>query len=318
MKRCEMMHAEEMDRREFCQKSLAFGAALYSASLFNWIAPSPVQAATEATPDLVAVKNGEPDVMFDKAIAAIGGIEQVVQSGQIVVIKPNIGWNRGPETAANTNPLLVKRIVEHCVNAGAKKVYVFDNSVTSSGGPKCYQKSGIEEAATAAGATMAPAHATKYYGEITIPGAKSLPKTLVHELIHEADVLINVPVLKHHFGSQLTIAMKNLMGVVWDRDAYHRQGLHQCIADFCLFRKPDLNVVDAYQVTMRNGPHRAREKDLELKKTLLLSRDIVAVDTAAAKVFGIEPEKVRHIGYGQEHQLGTMDLESLQIERIVL
>jgi uncharacterized protein (DUF362 family) len=318
MKHCKMLQAENMDRREFCKKSLVLGAAVYGASLFDWTTPLHAQAAPGTIPDLVAVRNGEPDVMFDQAIAAIGGIEQVVKSGQIVVVKPNIGWNREPETGANTHPLLVKRIVEHCVNAGAKKVYVFDNSVSSRQGPKCYQRSGIEDAATAAGAVMVPAHNKKYFGEITIPGARKLEKTMVHELIPEADVLINVPVLKHHSGSQLTIAMKNLMGVVWDRGAYHRKGLHHCIADFCLYRKPDLNVVDAYQVTMRNGPNRARKEDLELKKALLLSRDIVAVDTAAAKVFGIEPERVRHIGYGQEHQLGTMNLESLQIERIVL
>jgi uncharacterized protein (DUF362 family) len=141
---------------------------------------------------------------------------------------------------------------------------------------------------------------------------------LVHELILEADVLINIPVLKHHFASQLTIAMKNLMGAVWNRSEYHAKGLHACIADFCLFRKPDLNVVDAYQVTMQRGPQNARPEDLELRKTLLLSPDIVAVDAAATKLFGKEPAQIQHIKLGHELQLGNMNLEELQVKRIVL
>lgn len=318
MKHSKAEDPNRMDRREFCKKTLALGAAAYSTSLFGWTNPVRGQEASVAIPDLVAVKNGEPDVMFDKAIAAMGGMENFVQKGQIVVVKPNIGWVREPETAANTNPLLVKRIVEHCLNAGAQKVYVFDHPVNDRTAEKAYQRSGIEAAAKDGGATFVPAHHEKYYQKVEIPGSKALQEAQVHEVLLESDVFINVPVLKHHMSSRLTIAMKNLMGVVWDRQAYHRKNLHQCIADFCLFRKPDLNIVDAYAVTMKNGPNRAREKDLDQKKTLLLSTDIVAIDTAAAKVFGIEPDRVNHIKFGHEQQIGTMNLDELKIERIVL
>ena len=195
-----------MDRREFFKKSFAVGAAVYGTSLFEWIDTVAAQD-TAAMPDLVAIKNGEPDVMFDKAIEAMGGIGKFVQKGQTVVVKPNIGWNRGPETAANTNPLLVKRIVEHCLNAGAKKVYVFDHGVDYS--VNTYKTSGIEEAAKAGGAIVVPSEDLKYYQKVTIPGAEKLKEPQVHEALLEAEVLINVPVLKHHFASQLTIAMKN-------------------------------------------------------------------------------------------------------------
>jgi len=311
-----MNETSSLSRREFFQKSLAVGAAAYSASLLGW--PGNLLAQEAAFPDLVAVKNGEPDVMLDKAMTAIGGMSRFVQKGQTVIVKPNIGWNREAETAANTNPLLVKRVVEHCLQAGAKKVYVFDHPVDDSTAEKAYVTSGIEGAAKSAGAVVVPAHNKKYYQEVEIPNATRLKKTSVHELVFESDVLINVPVLKHHMASSLTIAMKNLMGIVWDRNAWHASGLNACIADFCLYKKPTLNIVDAYAVTMKNGPHRARKEDLDYKKTLLVSTDIVAIDAAATKVFGTDPANISFIKQAHDLGIGNMNLDTLNIERIAL
>ena len=131
-------------------------------------------------------------------------------------------------------------------------------------------------------------------------------------------MLINVPVLKHHSSAQLTAAMKNLMGVVWDRMSYHLWGLHHCISDFCLLRAPNLNIVDAYVVTMANGPQRSRPEDLVTMKSLLISPDIVAIDAAAAKLWGVEPESVKYIRLAHEKQLGNMHLNELKIKKIVL
>ncbi len=311
-----MKGKSSLSRREFFRRSIAFGAAAYGASLVGW--PGNLLAQDAAFPDLVAVKNGEPDVMLDKAMTAIGGMSRFVQKGQTVIVKPNIGWNREAETGANTNPLLVKRVVEHCLQAGAKKVYVFDHVIDESAAEKTYAISGIENAAKSAGAVIVPAHDKKYYQEIEIPNATRLKKTSVHELVLETDVLINVPVLKHHMASSLTIAMKNLMGVVWDRNAYHGSGLNACIAEFCLYKKPTLNIVDAYAVTMKNGPHRARKEDLDYKKTLLVSSDIVAIDAAAAKVFGSDPANISYIKQAHDLGIGNMNLDSLKIERIAL
>ena len=317
MKHSREQEMRKMDRRTFCKNSALLGAAVYSASVLGW--PSLVGAQDAAAlPDLVAIRNGEPDVMFDQAIAALGGIERFVKAGQTVVVKPNIGWDRAPETGADTNPLLVKRIVEQCVKAGAKQVYVFDHVISNYIQDKTYAISGIEEAAKAGGAVVAPGNDVKYYQDVTIPGAVKLTDVKVHHLIAEADVLINVPVLKHHFASRLTIAMKNLMGVVWDREAYHGKGLHQCIADFCLHRKPDLNVVDAYAVTMNNGPQRARAEDLTLMKSLLISPDIVAVDAAAALLWGAKPEEIAHIKLGHDLKIGNMNIQELNVKKIAL
>jgi uncharacterized protein (DUF362 family) len=263
------------------------------------------------------VKNGLPEKMFDKGIAEYGGMSTFVKKGQTVLVKPNIGWNREPEGGATTSPKLVKRIIEHCFDAGAKKVYVFDH--TCDPWELCYKSSGIEKAAKEAGAIVAPANMMEYYHPVDLKGASKLKKTKVHELYLDADVIINVPILKNHSGSTVTAAMKNLMGVVWDRGDYHSyKGLDSCIADFCTGRRPDLNIVDAYTVMMKHGPRGFGTDGLEVKKTLLISRDILAIDTAAIKVYGAEPEKIMYILKGKLLGIGRTDLENLAIKRITL
>lgn len=313
-----------MDRREFYRRCMGFAAGLVSGRWLSKTAladqpqPAPPTSMEMAAklPDLVAVQNGEPDALFDAAIKAFGGMERVVKKGQTVVVKPNIGWDRPPEAGANTNPILVGRIVEHCYRAGAAKVYVLDHTCHEP--EKCYRNSGIRQAALAAKAVVVFANDEKDYVEVDIPKAKILTKTKVHQLVKDCDVLINVPVLKHHGGAGLTLAMKNLMGVVWDRGFYHRSDLHQCIAEFCRYRLPNLNVIDAYRMTMANGPQRARPEDIQLRKSLILSQDIVAADAAAAKLFGTEPEKIAHIRIAHQIGLGTMELDKLNIQRITL
>lgn len=310
-----MSDCQKMKRRTFLKKGLALGVTAGGA-LLSWDG-SEATASDDGpgVPDLVAVKNAEPDPLLEAALSALGGIAQFVKPGQTVLVKPNIGWNRSPETGANTNPALVAGIVRRCVLAGAKKVYVFDNSCGP--GDKCYRNSGIHGAARSAGAVMVPCY-RKDFVEVRIPGAKILKKTAVHRLVMDSDVFINVPVLKHHMSTHLTVAMKNLMGVVWDRGWYHGNGLDQCIADFCRLRKPNLNIVDAYRVTMANGPQYARKEDIALKRTLLAARDIVTADAAAARIFGTDPERIEYIRLAHLQQIGNMDLSELKIRKITL
>jgi uncharacterized protein (DUF362 family) len=305
-----MTQSQKTDRREFLKKGLSLGLVAGSAVILG--KPDFILAKEKpaSIPDLVAVKNGEPDVMFKKAMSLMGGMGQFVKKGQTVVVKPNIGFPRKPEVGATTNPLLIKTIIESCYSAGAKKVYVFDNVVmpTSSNSQNCYQISGIEDAAKAAGGIIIPVDDFSYK-EVTIPGAKTLK-------ILNSDVFINVPVLKHHGSTHLSIAMKNLMGIVKNRMEYHLTGLDQCIADFCLYKKPDLNIVDAYRVLMSHGPAGPRDgttPNVELKKTLLMSRDIVAVDAAATRIFGKNPEDIEYIKIAHQQKTGNMNLKELKI-----
>jgi uncharacterized protein (DUF362 family) len=311
-----MNEERKMDRRDFLKTGAALGAVAAGGFLVSKTRPVMAQQTGKGAPDLVAVRNGDPEQMFDRGMAAYGGMKRFVHRGDTVVIKPNMSWNREPEMAANTNPKLVKRIVEHCFEAGARKVYVFDH--TLSYWKSTYKNSGIEPAASEAGANVISANSSRYYQKVRVPGGKVLKEVAVHELVLDCDVFINVPILKDHSSTQLTMAMKNLMGVVWDRSWYHRNGLHQCIADFCHVRKPDLNVLDAYRIMLRGGPGYASREDIQLRKNLLLSTDIVAIDSAGAQIHENNPQNIGFITDAYRMNLGNMYLDQLSIEKIVL
>lgn len=306
-----------MNRRNFISKSA--GASLLAATGLSWMSENEAFAAEADAAknnfDLVAVMGGEPGDMYAKGIAELGGMGAFVKQGQTVTIKPNIGWDRTPEMAANTNPELIAAIVKDCLKAGAKEVFVFDHSCDN--WIKSYASSGIEEAAKAAGATVVSAASQTSYKEVTVPG-KNMKSALVHEKIVDCDVFINVPVIKHHDGAQISLAMKNLMGIVWDRRFMHSNDLQQCIADITTYRKPDLTIIDGYRVLQKNGPKGVTAADAVLKKTLILSKDIVAADAAAAKIFGVEPADIPHIRIAAEMGIGKIDLDKLNIQRINL
>ncbi len=306
-----------MDRRRFLAGGVA--SAVVAGLRIPRNASVPFLPPTSPRPsgfDLVAVKGGEPDVMFREGINALGGIRSFVRKGQKVVVKPNIGWDVSPERAGNTNPKLIREIVRQCKDAGAREVTVLDHTCDS--WQRCYRTSGIESAAKDAGAVVAPAHSEGYFHEVAVPGGKSLHTAKEHEAILDADVFINVPVLKSHGSTRLTVSMKNMMGNVWDRQYWHANDLHQCIADFATYRKPTLNVVDAYAVMKDNGPRGVSTDDVVLMKAQLLTTDCVTADTAAAKLFGVNPNDVRHIVLASEQKVGRMDLDALSIKRISL
>mgnify|MGYP001819650938 CR=1 FL=1 len=305
-----------MKRRDFLIKGLGAGILAgsgVSMNGFSRLMGNPA-APEDGVADLVAIKGENPADMFDKGIEALGGISEYVKPGQTVVIKPNIGWDAVPERAANTNPELIGRITKRCYEAGAKSVSIFDN--TCDEWKKCYANSGIEAEVNDNKGAIIPGNSESYYKEVSISEGKSLTSTKVHELILNSDVFINVPVLKSHSSAKLTIAMKNLMGVVWDRRWWHQNDLHQCIADYTTFRKPDLNVIDAYRVMKRNGPRGVSTEDVIMLNSMVISRDIVAADAAATKIFGLEPEDIPYIAIADEMGIGTMDLSSLNIKRI--
>jgi uncharacterized protein (DUF362 family) len=304
-----------MKRRDFLLKSV--GASIASTVALSLGGVKKGFASTlkvEGETDLVVIKGGKADAMFEKAIAELGGMKAYVKPGQTVVVKPNIGWDSPPERAANTNPELVGKIVEHCKAAGASKVYVFDN--TCDEWTRCYKNSGIEAAVKKAGGEMVTGKDEGMYREVEIKQGKSLKTAKIHKLILDSDVFINVPVLKNHGGATMSLSMKNMMGIVWDRGFWHRNDLHQCIADFATYIKPDLNIIDGFNVMKRNGPRGVSVDDVVNMKYQIITKDMVAADTAAVKVFGIDINKVKHIGIAEEMGVGTTNLESLKIQRL--
>jgi uncharacterized protein (DUF362 family) len=312
-----------MDRRNFLKAAALAGAAftIKDSGATTLIGQNfnNQQSSGAGNYDMVAVMGGEPAEMCRRALAEMGGISKFVSKGQKVAIKPNIGWDKVPELAANTNPELIGELVKQCFSAGASEVVVFDH--TCDNWRKCYVNSGIEAAAKAAGARMVPADQESYYKPVSLPKGKTLKSTKIHEAILNADVWINVPVLKNHGGANMSISMKNLMGIVWDRKFFHANNLQQCIADISsLSKRPVLNVVDAYRLLKTNGPRGRSEADVVLSKGLFMSQDMVAIDTAATnfinQVREMPLDKVGHIANAAALKVGTMQLDKLRIKRV--
>ena len=309
-----------MKRRDFIKASAAVGVAALTFDKLQ-AALTKNELMVETVPDMVAVMGGEPAQLLERALQEMGGIEKYVKKGQSVVIKPNIGWDKKPEFGANTNPDLVVELIKQCFKAGAKKVTVFDH--TCDNWQKCYASSGIEAAAKAAGATVLPGNDETYYKEVAIPQGVKLKSAKIHQALLDADVWFNAPVLKNHGGAQMSISMKNYMGIVWDRGYFHANDLQQCIADACTWEKrPALNIVDAYRCVSKNGPQGRSLSDANLLKTLIVSKDIVAADTAAIGLFNqvakMDVSSVGHIANGENLKLGTQNLSKLNIKRIKL
>ena len=310
-----------MKRRDFFKSAAIVGiASIFKTNALAY-AVANKKLAVHSEPDLVAVMGGQPAVMLNRALKELGGISHYVKKGQRVVIKPNIGWDKTPELAANTNPELIGTLVKLCKSAGASEVIVFDH--TCQDWKKCYTNSGIEKAVIAAGGKMVPANDESYYREVELPHAVSLKKAKIHQALLDCDVWFNVPVLKHHGGAKNSISMKNLMGIVWDRGYFHNHDLHQCIADAATFHKrPALNIVDAYRIMKSNGPQGKSTSDVVMLKSLIVSPDFVAADTASMKLFSqVQPtdiKDVRHISLAEKLKVGTQNLEKLNVKRIKL
>ncbi len=303
-----------MDRREFLKKSLK----IIGATSIGYIASGTpfIWGQSNKDYELVAVQGSNPDVMFKKGISYLGGLNKYIKKGDTVAIKVNASWNSSPEEGGNTNPELVKTVAQACIDLGAKKVNIFDHTIYNA--DTTYKVSGIKNAISGTKAKIAPANQTKYFSNVKIPNTKILKSTDAHELVLSADKLINIPILKTHGSTKMTSAMKNFMGCIWDRSFYHRNGLHRCIAEFLNFRKPDLNIVDAYNVMVRGGPSGYYNSKIVTKKMQLISTDVLAVDVAASQILGFKPKNINYLQDGKELGLGKYNLDDVRIKKVYL
>jgi uncharacterized protein (DUF362 family) len=301
-----------MNRREFFKNAGIAGAS--AIAFLSLDKSGKVLANTLAMNTLyvlVSLSGDDPAKMFEKGIAQLGGMRKFVKKNSIVAVTPDIGWNAVPERSANTNPALVKKIVEMCRKAGAKEVlvlnYTYDNWQDS------YKHSGIEKAVKDAGGKMVLADKEEYYTEVAIPNGKKLKKATVPDAVLKADVLINVPVLKANYQTRVSAAMQNLMGVVWDRHTWYRNDINQCIADFAAYKRPALNVVDAFAVIKKNGPKGLFPEDVVQMHKQFISSDIVAVDAAAVKAFGENPDAITYVRLAKEAGTGKYDVKKIDL-----
>ncbi len=265
--------------------------------------------------DLIIVKGEDPKKMAETALEALGGIDKLVRPNDIVVVKPNIAWDRLPEQAATTNPAVVGAVVALCLKAGAKQVKVFDRPCNDA--RRSYDTSGIAKAAEEAGASVSFVLDRKFR-PVPIPRGVSMKEWPIYEDAARADVLISVPIAKHHGISRLTMGFKNMMGIAGgNRGKWHPE-IHQRLADFATVTAVDLTIVDAYRILTNRGPASGTAADVRQEGLLVAGIDPVAVDAFCSTIFGLKPQEVGMVQKAFELGLGEMDLSKIKQQRIEL
>lgn len=324
-----------ISRRNFITNLMKMGAGAVAASALGFLAactgrndkdtetgsPEPVEQTRtlplpvpEDTPYISVVHGEDPNVLVKAAIDSLGGIERFVKKGNDVIIKPNMcNTNHGYEYAATTNPYVVAALVTLCLDAGAGRVRVMDRPFggTSERG---YEISGIGDAVKAVGGEIEVMSPMKFR-QFEIPEGIDIKKWPVYTDCLETDVLINVPIAKHHALARLTLGMKNLMGVIDNRTQFHFN-LGQRIADLTSLVMPQLTVIDAVRILKNHGPTGGDLADVEHKNMIIASHDMVAADSFATRLFGLTPGDIPALRCAEKMRLGVTDLKTVQVEEI--
>lgn len=305
---------KKISRRDFL-KFHAQSSLFLAGSATGIFIPKLSFAST--TPDIGVVK-GRTVEATKVAVDLIGGIESVVKKGDRVLIKPNMSFARSPEAASNTHPDVVKTVAAMCKEAGASKVIILDHTLAP--GKICLQISGIGPACKAIDKNMVHTiNNPSFYNQVNISGARSLAQTDVAKEFLKADVLIAVPVAKSHSATGVSLSMKGMMGLIYDRGIMHRMDLHETIVDLASFLKADLTIIDGTRVLSTGGP--GGPGRVLRKNTIIASKDMVAADAFAVAAFEwygkkFKPTQVKHIRLAHERGLGRADIENLSVKTI--
>lgn len=274
--------------------------------------------ATVSNPD-VYVATGRPyDQLVRQLLEASGGMESFVTRGDTVVVKPNIGWDRTPEQAANTHPLVIKTLAQACLDVGAARVNIFDRTCNEK--RRCYVNSGMVGAIEEIGDRRVRLEHidNRKFVKLDIKRGKSLKRWEIYEDALEADCYINVPVAKDHGLSGLTLGLKNHMGVIGGNRGSLHFDLGQKLADLATVLQSTLTVIDATRMLLRNGPQGGRLSDVKIADTLIATTDPVAADAYATTLFGMKPEDIDSTVAAAKMGLGEMDLAKMRVTSITV
>jgi uncharacterized protein (DUF362 family) len=310
----------KITRRQFLTLTgAAAGVALFGSGCASQPAETAPSRQPAAAPSgdqayLAVARGADPSEITRRAMAALGGIERFVKPGHDVIIKPNICVDyHPPEYAATTNPTVVATLVSLCLGAGAKRVRVMDMPL--GGTPEsAYAVTGIGDAVKAAGGEMEVMSRFKF-AKTPIPEGRDIKEWDIYQDVLKADVLIDVPIAKHHSLARLTLGSKNLLGVVAKPNDIHRN-LGQRVADLASLIRPTLTVVDAVRILTAHGPTGGSLNDVKQTNTVIASHDLVAADAYGATLFGMTGPDIAYIKAGAEMGLGTMDLKSIKVEEV--
>lgn len=302
-------------RREFLRNCSGVAAGALSAPcILRAIATA---AQTSSVPDILVVKNGSPAAMTRKVIERFGGIHSLVKKDSKVVLKPNMTWALPPTLSGNTHPDVAKTVAEMVMEAKPKEVVALDYPLRKG----AFEISGVQAALeTVKGVKVLKTDEERYYRRVEIPGAKVLTgPILVSTDVLDADTIINIPNAKTHGSATVTFGMKNWMGVVYDRRAFHSGGLTAPIAEISSLVKPSLVIVDATRVTLFGGPNNSNPAATRNLDMLIAGKDQVAVDAYTVGIADWQnrkhkPEDIPHIRHAAEMGVGRLDIENLKVE----
>ena len=315
-----------VNRRDALIRLLRLGGiAASAAGLGFWLSersrrPEPALAMnvkrshTVATdpelPEMAVIQGEEPAQLARQAIEELGGMRRFVARTDVVLVKPNIAWDRTPEQAANTNPAVVAEVVRQCWDAGAGKVIVTDVSCNEP--RRCFQRSGIAEAARREGAEVILPDLARFK-DVDLQGAV-LRTWPVFDPFLNADKIINIPVAKHHSLTGATLGMKNWYGILGGPRHQLHQRIDESLVDLADFVRPTLTIIDCYRVLLRNGPTGGNLEDVALKKTLVAGTDPVALDAYVAKAYwNLEAPLLPYLQMAARRGLGTYEFEKIHI-----
>lgn len=302
-----------MDRRQFVKDVLLWTAGLSLGVPCLKILPV---HAVPVAPILGVAEGRDYRQLVIKAVAIAGGIDAFVKTGDTVVIKPNMGWDRPPELGANTHPLVVRTLAELALDAGAAKVQVFDHTCNEK--RRCYTNSGIIDALETLGDKRVQwEHIDpRKFVPVDIAKGKSLKRWDIYKDALAADCYINVPVAKHHGLSRLSLGLKNSMGIIGGNRGRLHHNLGQQLADLATVVQPKLTVIDATRILLRNGPQGGRREDVKELHTVIATADPVAADAYATTFFDMQPSDIASTVAAYEMGLGEMALDKMEITTV--
>ncbi|MFZ0732866.1 MAG: DUF362 domain-containing protein [Candidatus Sulfotelmatobacter sp.] len=266
-------------------------------------------AANPQFPEMAIITGDDPAQLARQAIEELGGIRRFIARGDVVLVKPNIGWDRVPEQAATTNPDVIAEVVRQCATAGAKRVIVTD--VSCNDPRRCFERSGIAEAAQHAGAeVILPDPAM--FKEVDLQG-EILRVWQIFSPFLNVDKVINIPIAKHHSLTGTTLGMKNWYGMLGGPRHQLHQNIHESLVDLADFVRPTLTMIDCYRILVRNGPTGGNLQDVLLKKTMVAGTNPVALDAYVAKAFwDLDVAALPYLKMAADRGLGTYEFEKVR------
>jgi uncharacterized protein (DUF362 family) len=247
----------------------------------------------------------------NKAIELLGGIERFISPGDIVAIKPNVGFASPPILGATTHPDVVAVVVRLCYQRGkAKKVIVIDNPINDPA--SCFTISGIGKAATAAGAEVVMPK-NNLFSHTTLKGGKLIRNwPVLYGPLAGANKLIGIAPVKDHHRSAASMTMKNWYGLLGGRRNIFHQDINTIIAELAMMVKPTFVILDGTETMMTNGPTGGSVSDLKKTNTMIASCDMVAADAFGCSLLNLKPSDLPFLSLAEKARVGTIDYESLK------